>query len=592
MTRTPALLALLLSGCFGTPGATTCDPIPLPDPVVTDCDDGADLDGDGLADCDDPDVDGDGLRNEWDCEPLDPDEVDVHAGGRCDDPEDREDGVLDVAEGATEIWEPANTTLADDADPGDTRLSVADGTDFSPGDEILILSQQGASAGDHEVVMVSSATATSINVEPFVALAYDSADRVRIQRVPHYDSVNVAGTLTTPGWDDRQGGGAIVFRVCGALTVTGDIDADGLGFGGGVGVVGHDGLQTTGESWSGPSVEPLAASDESEAYEVGARNAGGGGAPVGDLDELRDQNAAGAGGSYGTVGEYSYSSDGEKYAQPGEVYGSAELSAWFLGSGGGAGAPDREEDGEDQENISGSGGAGGGLVVLFARDSVTVSGGVTAKGERGDDAASQIGEVDGFPVGGEPGGGGGGSGGQVMLVSQAITVAASDDGEGVSVRWGEGGWPAGSGVVVESDVVRGGKGGYGYVRFDAETLVTEGEVNVGDDGAYEGDYSDWCWDGEDVPVYACDTDEDGDGVVAWSCGGNDCDDNDPDIFPSADEIGSDGVDQDCDGLDLCEDGTWIQGGLKSWTCATGGGRLAGLAGLFGAAVALLRRRRS
>ncbi|MEM6927556.1 MAG: putative metal-binding motif-containing protein, partial [Myxococcota bacterium] len=42
-------------------------------------------------------------------------------------------------------------------------------------------------------------------------------------------------------------------------------------------------------------------------------------------------------------------------------------------------------------------------------------------------------------------------------------------------------------------------------------------------------------------------DEDGDGFV----GVEDCDDGDPDIFPGAQEVAGDGVDTDCDGLEVC-----------------------------------------
>jgi hypothetical protein len=63
--------------------------------------------------------------------------------------------------------------------------------------------------------------------------------------------------------------------------------------------------------------------------------------------------------------------------------------------------------------------------------------------------------------------------------------------------------------------------------------------------------SDWTdaekpnWTADSCPVR---TDADGDGYRAGSCD-DDCDDTDATVYPGADEFNSDGIDNDCDGID-------------------------------------------
>jgi uncharacterized protein YfiM (DUF2279 family) len=67
-----------------------------------------------------------------------------------------------------------------------------------------------------------------------------------------------------------------------------------------------------------------------------------------------------------------------------------------------------------------------------------------------------------------------------------------------------------------------------------------------DDGDGENDCDTTC------PDTGMDPDQDGDGVYREECGGEDCDDEDPQVHPNASEIPYDGVDQDCDGADLTD----------------------------------------
>lgn len=72
-------------------------------------------------------------------------------------------------------------------------------------------------------------------------------------------------------------------------------------------------------------------------------------------------------------------------------------------------------------------------------------------------------------------------------------------------------------------------------------------------------------------------DLDGDGVLALACDPEgDCNDEDASVYPGAVEVPEDGVDQDCDGLDLVyvitpADDALLAGGAGTCGLATGAG---------------------
>src|SRR5690606_30650367 len=80
--------------------------------------------------------------------------------------------------------------------------------------------------------------------------------------------------------------------------------------------------------------------------------------------------------------------------------------------------------------------------------------------------------------------------------------------------------------------------------------VNQGDCDDEDPDIHPG-AEDFFGDGIDQDCSGADgVDRDGDGFPDRAFGGDDCNDDDPKIHPGAREIGWDGIDQDCDGVDL------------------------------------------
>ncbi|MFT5680580.1 MAG: hypothetical protein ACI8RZ_001486 [Myxococcota bacterium] len=87
----------------------------------------------------------------------------------------------------------------------------------------------------------------------------------------------------------------------------------------------------------------------------------------------------------------------------------------------------------------------------------------------------------------------------------------------------------------------------GPVDSDGDGWLADEDCNDSDDSVWPG-AEEVAYDGIDQDCDGADlTDLDGDGWDAQEAGGEDCDDTNPDISPGASEIAANGLDEDCDG---------------------------------------------
>ena len=341
------------------------------------------------------------------------------------------------------------------------------------GDEILLVDLQGgesadvASVGRYETDVVAGISGATLDLQSPLVDSYSSTDpdgkaeAVMVQRVPNYTDVTVdaGASLTASAWNGSTGG-VLFFRATGTVTVLGSIDADGLGYSGGLASVpsGSDAPASTGEG-----VLPV----ESQT----AGNEDGGGAGESNRSGVNDSTGGGGGGNAGNGGAGAGAGvGGGSQSGYGAAYGGDSLTSLLAGGGGGAGGG-ADPGCSNYAGLSpanaglpgGSGGAGGGIIVVSA-GSIVNDGTISANGEAGlkrplNPGNSDAAGLSGYESSGDPpcgGGGGGGAGGSVFLSAGSDadlaggTVTAAGGAGGGGVYWGGVGGGGGGGSILLS----------------------------------------------------------------------------------------------------------------------------------------------
>ena len=343
--------------------------------------------------------------------------------------------------------------------------------------------------GRYEYVMATSAViAGSVSVSGLgtgsglintytAAAATASAGQRTFQviRVPQYTTATTSNTLTAAAWNGSVGG-VLAIDTSGALTLSGTVSLDGLGFRGAPGIQrgGATGLANTdrvtsatlaanGNKAEGIAGTPLGTS-AGNGYPGGdaARGAPGnaGGGATDGRPSANDENSGGGGGGNGGAGGQGGNTWNSNLARGG--YGGVALPSGatrlFLGGGGGAGSTN------NSTNPSASGAAGGGIAMIRA-GSVAGAGTVSANG------------ADAYNNTDNDGAGGGGAGGSIVLTSPSASLAGAT----LRANGGRGGnaWATQAGAA--SAHGPGGGGGGGVIITSSaptSTSVTAGANGI------------------------------------------------------------------------------------------------------------------
>lgn len=370
------------------------------------------------------------------------------------------DGALTVLSGETVEINSVRTGFSSETPSGYRQISVDSTTGFQTGDEVLIITvkdnnlvPEKNSAGTYEYAYIESISGNTIVLTELLKNSYAEGLGHMVVKVPNYSEVVVSGTLRSPAWDGSTGG-ILTFRVNGTLTIdsTGIITTSSLGYrggkqygsshGGGQGGESFYGLGGLGGDYTINNATSGAGGGGAAYSGYNGRDgfAGGGGGGTNSVAGKGSVNFGGAGGGagghagsaggagYGTSGfggnGYNNSGNGQNGGDNisgngggnnstggggggGGSYGTADLSRFYFGSGGGCG-------GRHSGYAPGLGGNGGGILAIFSRNIINY-GIIESNGSNGSNGSYYSGA------------GGGGAGGSLLVVTNTLDLKSSGE---------------------------------------------------------------------------------------------------------------------------------------------------------------------
>ncbi len=310
-------------------------------------------------------------------------------------------------------------------------INVNDASNFSAGDEILIIQMQEGdgsayTAGVHEFKTIDGKNGNQLILSSELQNIYGhsgpdstNATVAQVVRVPHYTDVTVNGgqSITAPAWNGYVGG-IVIFRATGVVTTNGTIDASQKGFrGGDCNGCGNATWGDQGEGISGRGGQSIQSHSNGGGGGYGPSGCGG---------------SCGGGGGHATVGgvgDHTHCAGVDSLG--GSVIGDPTLEKIFFGGAGGGGG---DNDGLSPYPQYAD---GGGIVIISANQIIDAR--IYSKGE------------DEIYSGGAGGQTGGGAGGTIWLRANEVTISTVD------ARGGAGGFNDGYCI--------GGAGGDGRIKI-------------------------------------------------------------------------------------------------------------------------------